>query len=241
MIQFYAPDILQTLTLPESESAHCSRVLRMQAGDEAYVTDGKGRRYRCVIMEPHHKHTSVEIIETEETPNHWPCLITLAVAPTKHADRMEWLLEKAVEIGVDKVVLLRCQRSERKAMKLDRLEKVMVSAMKQSLKGVMPEIEEVTSFKKFVEGAAPGSQKFFGYCSKEYPRKDFSKEYAAGSDVVIMIGPEGDFTPEEVAMAVAAGFVPVTFGESRLRTETAALYGVTAVHVLNQLFANVAM
>ena len=235
MIQFYAPDILQTLTLPESESAHCCRVLRMQAGDEAIVTDGKGHRYRCVILEAHPKHTSVEIVDTEEAQKHWPCRITLAVAPTKHSDRMEWLLEKAVEIGVDKVALLRCQRSERKAIKVERLEKVMVSAMKQSLKGVMPEIEEVTSFKYFVETVAEGSQKFFGYCSKDYPRKDFSKEYRAGADVVIMIGPEGDFTPEEVDMAVAAGFVPVTFGESRLRTETAALYGVTAVHVLCQL------
>ena len=235
MIQFYAPDILQTLTLPESESAHCSRVLRMKEGDEAYVTDGKGRRYRCVIMEPHQKHTSLEILDFEEVPNHWPCRITLAVAPTKHSDRMEWLLEKAVEIGVDNVALLRCQRSERKSMKLDRLEKVMVSAMKQSLKGVMPEIEEVTSFKSFVESAPSESMKYFGYCSKDYPRKDFSREYRAGTEVVIMIGPEGDFTHEEVELAVASGFVPVTFGESRLRTETAALYAVTAVHVLNQL------
>ena len=234
MIQFYAPDIERTLTLPESESAHCSRVLRMKAGDEAFVTDGKGKRFRCVILEPHQKHTSVEIIDFEEVPNHWDNRITLAVAPTKHADRMEWLLEKVVEIGVDKVVLLRCQRSERKSIKLERLEKVMVSAMKQSLKGVMPEIEEVTSFKSFVESVPDECQKFLGYCSKEYERKDFSKEYVSGKDVVIMIGPEGDFSPEEVKMAVRSGFMPVTFGQSRLRTETAALYSVTAIHVLNQ-------
>lgn len=234
MIQFYAPDIERTLTLPESESAHCSRVLRMQTGDEVFVTDGKGKRFRCVVMEPHPKHTAVEILDFEEVPNHWGCRITLAVAPTKHSDRMEWLLEKAVEIGVDKVVLLRCQRSERKAIKVERLEKVMVSAMKQSLKGVMPLIEEVTSFMTFVGSLPEGSQKFMGYCSKDYLRKDFAKEYKEGSDVVIMIGPEGDFTPDEVEMAVSHGFVPVTFGESRLRTETAALYAVTAVHVLNQ-------
>lgn len=234
MIQFYAPDIERTLTLPESESAHCSRVLRMQAGDEVFVTDGKGKRFRCVVMEPHPKHTAVEILDFEEAPNHWRCRITLAVAPTKHSDRMEWMLEKAVEIGVDKVVLLRCQRSERKAIKVERLEKVMVSAMKQSLKGVMPLIEEVTSFKSFVETQSSDCQKFMGYCSREYERKDFSREYVAGKDVVIMIGPEGDFTPEEVEMAVSHGFVPVTFGESRLRTETAALYSVTAVHLLTQ-------
>lgn len=235
MIQFYAPDIERTLTLPESESAHCSRVLRMQAGDEVFVTDGKGKRFRCVVMEPHPKHTMVEILDVEEVPNHWGCRITLAVAPTKHSDRMEWMLEKVVEIGVDRVVLLRCQRSERKVMKLERLEKVMVSAMKQSLKGVMPLIEEVTSLRAFVESLRPDCQKFIGYCSKEYELKDFSKEYTGVSDVVIMIGPEGDFTSEEVEMATRHGFVPVTFGQSRLRTETAALYSVTAVHVLNQL------
>ncbi len=235
MIQFYAPDIEQTLTLPESESAHCSRVLRMNVGDEAYVTDGKGKRFRCVIMDPNPKHTAVEILDFEEVPNHWQCQITLAVAPTKHSDRMEWMLEKAVEIGVDRVVLLRCQRSERKAIKVERLEKVMVSAMKQSLKGVMPKIEEVTSFPTFLKSLGEDSQKFMGYCSKDYPRKDFSKEYHPGKDVAILIGPEGDFTPEEVDMAVASGFIPVTFGHSRLRTETAALYAVTAVQVLNQL------
>lgn len=234
MIQFYAPDIEKTLALPESESAHCSRVLRMSAGDEVFVTDGKGKRFRCVVIDPHPKHTSIEIKDFEEVPNHWSHSITLAVAPTKHADRMEWLMEKAVETGVDKVVLLRCHHSERKVMKLDRLERVMVSAMKQSLKGVMPQIEEIADFKSFVEAVPEGSQKFFGYCSRDYPRKDFSKEYKPGADVVIMIGPEGDFAREEVELAVGAGFVPVTFGESRLRTETAALYGVTAVHVLDQ-------
>lgn len=168
-------------------------------------------------------------------PNHWGSEITLAVAPTKHADRMEWLLEKAVEIGIDRVVLLKCRRSERKIMKTERLEKVMVSAMKQSLKGVMPKIEEVADFRSFVKSVPEGVQKFFGYCDSAYPRRDFVDCCKAGSPVVIMIGPEGDFSPEEVSLAVECGFTPVTFGESRLRTETAALYGVTAVHIINQM------
>ena len=207
----------------------------MKEGDEVSVVDGKGKRFRCVITEAHPKHTAVEIVDFEELPSHWGVDITLAVAPTKHADRMEWLLEKAVEIGVDHVVLLKCERSERKVMKLDRLEKVMVSAMKQSLKGVLPTLTEVSRFKDFVTQHDGDCQRFFGYCSAEYPRLEFCREYKPGCNVVIMIGPEGDFSPSEVDLAVKSGFVPVTFGESRLRTETAALFGITAVHVLNQL------
>lgn len=235
MIQFYAPDIEATGVLPESDSAHCCRVLRMREGDEVAVVDGNGHRFRCVIVEAHPKHTVVEITGCEDVPNHWGAAITLAVAPTKHSDRMEWMLEKVVEIGVNRVALLRCARSERKEIKTERLRKVMVSAMKQSLKGVLPEIGEMTSFRSFVDSVGDGVGKFFGYCSDEYPRLDFTEVCRAGEPVVVMIGPEGDFSPEEDEYAVSKGFVPVTFGASRLRTETAALYGVTAVHVINSL------
>lgn len=235
MIQFYAPDIEATGTLPESDSAHCCRVLRMKQGDEVVVADGKGKRFRCVILEAHPRHTTVEIISSEELPVHWGAEITLAVAPTKNADRMEWLLEKAVEIGVDRVVLIKCSRSERKVMKTERLEKVMVAAMKQSLKGVLPQLTGLVDFREFVESVPASTQKFFGYCSESYPRRDFVDVCRGGEPVVVMIGPEGDFTPEEVELAVAGGFIPVTFGQSRLRTETAALYGVAAVHILNQI------
>ena len=235
MIQFYAPDIKTRGVLPESDSAHCCRVLRMKEGDEVQVVDGKGKRYTCRIVEAHSKHTAVEIVSEEDVPNHWTAPITLAVAPTKHADRMEWMLEKAVEIGVDRVVLLKCRRSERKEMKTERLEKVMVSAMKQSLKGVLPELDGMVDFKEFIESTGSDTQKFFGYCDVAYPRNEFAKCCRPGAPVVIMIGPEGDFSPEEVETAVANGFIPVTFGKSRLRTETAALFGVTAVHVINQL------
>ncbi len=235
MIQFYAPDLESTGVLPESESAHCCRVLRMKEGDEIVAVDGKGTRFHCRILEAHQKHTAVEIISREDASNHWHYPITLAVAPTKLADRMEWLLEKIVEIGVDSIVLLKCRHSERKVMKLERLEKVMISAMKQSLKGVLPKIEDMTDFKKFVNDRKGSGQLFFGYCDKDFPRKEFVKECRPGEPVVIMIGPEGDFSPEEVEMAVSAGFVPVTFGKSRLRTETAALYGVAATHAINQL------
>lgn len=235
MIQFYAPDLESTGVLPESESAHCCRVLRKKEGDEIVVVDGKGTRFICRILEAHQKHTSVEIISREDASNHWRNHITVAVAPTKLSDRMEWMLEKVVEIGVDRIVLLKCSHSERKVMKLERLEKVMISAMKQSLKGVLPVIEELTDFRKFVNDNSNRGQLFFGYCDSAFPRKEFVKEYQPGQPVVIMIGPEGDFSSEEVELAVAKGFVPVSFGRSRLRTETAALYGVAAVHALNQL------
>lgn len=237
MIEFYAPDIESTGQLPESDSAHCCRVLRMKEGDEVTVVDGKGHRFRCCIVSAHSKHTSLEIIEKIDVSNHWGVHITLAVAPTKLSDRMEWMLEKAVEIGIDRIVLLRCRRSERKTIKLDRLERVMISAMKQSLKGVLPTIEDMVDFNSFVAVSNNGGecQKFFGYCDAAFPKKEFVKECLPEIPVIIMIGPEGDFAPEEVRAAVEHGFIPVTFGESRLRTETAALYGVTGVHIINQL------
>lgn len=235
MIHFYAPDILATGCLPESDSAHCCRVLRMHEGERIQVIDGKGNVYGCVIVEAHSKHTRVEIQSVTEMKPHWGFELTLAVAPTKNADRMEWLLEKAVEIGIDRVVLLKCARSERKVMKTERLEKVMVSAMKQSLKATLPVLDEITPFKDFIASVPAESQKFFGYCDAQYPRREFVKECRPKQPVVIMIGPEGDFSPEEVEAAVAHGFVPVTFGESRLRTETAAMYGVTAAHVINNM------
>ena len=234
MIQFYAPEIETDGLLPEGESAHCSRVLRMKEGDEIVVTDGKGSRYICGIIKSHPSRTQVEIKRKEEITSQREYRLTLAVAPTKNSDRMEWLVEKAVEIGVDKIALLRCERSERKNLRPERLLKVMVSAMKQSLGVVLPELEEVTKFKDFVEAAPPPAQKFFGYCSSLYPKKSFVDECRKGGEVIVMIGPEGDFTPEEVETAVAKGFIPVTFGEKRLRTETAGVFVVCAVDVINQ-------
>lgn len=235
MIQFYAPDIEETHLLPEGESAHCCRVLRKKEGEEIYVTDGNGHRFLCRITDAHPQHTEVEILQkiTPEPERNYR--LTLAVAPTKNADRIEWLMEKAVEIGVDKVVLLRCKRSERKVQRSDRLERIIVSAMNQSLSCIKPELVELTDFSKFVDGSEENSQKFFGYCSKSFPKKELVKECVAGSDVIVMIGPEGDFTPEEVYMAVNNGFVPVTFGNKRLRTETAGVFAVNAVNIINQL------
>ena len=230
MIQFFAPEIEATLTLPETESGHCCRVLRMKEGDHIFVTDGKGHRFECSILEAHPKHTAVEILTVDDIAPWWGFRLELCVAPPKNADRMEWLVEKAVETGVDRIVLMKCSRSERKALRTDRLEKIAVSAMNQSLKASKPVIEGPIPFKDIVSDVFPGF-KCLGYCDDAYPLLSFSREYKGG-DVRILIGPEGDFTPEEVALAVEHGYLPVTFGGSRLRLETAALYAAVAAHVV---------
>ncbi|MDE7414269.1 MAG: 16S rRNA (uracil(1498)-N(3))-methyltransferase [Muribaculaceae bacterium] len=234
MIRFYVPDILESGVLPESESGHCCRVLRMKTGDTLYAVDGKGHSYECVITEAHPKHTAVDIIKTIDEPKHWTGRIVLAVAPTKNIDRIEWMLEKVVEMGVDEIVLLKCEHSERKNVNEDRLLKIMVSAMKQSLKAVLPDFKGLMAFKDFIASDLP-DLKYVGYCDSETDRREFCREYPGNSDVVVLIGPEGDFSPSEISLARERGFKAVTFGESRLRTETAALFAVAAIHVLDQI------
>lgn len=234
MIQFYAPDLECTLTLPADESAHCVRVLRKKEGDIITVTDGKGYRYECEITAASHKGVSLAIVSRQLIEPHWGVSITLAVAPTKNMDRMEWLVEKSVEIGIDRIVLLLCEHSERKVVKTERLVKIAVSAMKQSLKTRLPEVTELIRFDDFV-ASKPVGICMMGYCDRSLPRCEMVSVYTAGNDAVIMVGPEGDFSPSEVTHAMEAGFVPVTMGESRLRTETAALFGVEAIHIINQL------
>lgn len=234
MIRFYAPDIDKTLTLPESDSGHCCRVLRMTTGDIIEVVDGKGNSFQCRITDAHHKHTKVDIISKSVEAKHWIGRLTLAVAPTKNIDRMEWLLEKAVEIGIDRIVFLKCDRSERKDIKNERILKILVSAMKQSMKASLPEFDGMVDFNKFLSEDFGTSQKFIGYCSSEYPKLQLLKEYNPGTDAVIVIGPEGDFSPNEIKNAVDNGFKCVTFGNTRLRTETAALYSLTNIHSINE-------
>lgn len=234
MIRFFAPEIEIDGVLPETESGHCCRVLRMKEGDTLYAVDGKGHSFECVITEADSKHTHVGIVNKTDEPKVWSPSITVAVAPTKNIDRIEWFVEKAVEIGIDRLVLLKCDRSERKDVKTERLNKIVISAMKQSMKAVAPELIGMMPFRNFV-GQAFNGEKYMGYCSNEFPRLELVKEYSPGSDVTILIGPEGDFSPAEVEQATSAGFIPVTFGQTRLRTETAALYSLSAIHVINNL------
>lgn len=234
MHRFYAPEISTTLQLPEQESQHAVRVLRLKEGDEIEVVDGNGWRYVCCISMAHSKHCSVEIVEKVQELPHWGHKIVLAIAPTKNLDRMEWMAEKVTEMGIDRIIPLRCRYSERKELKTERLNKILVSAMKQSLKSTLPQLDEMTSIMDIIKMPFEG-RKYIAYCDSTIERKAFSQLYESKTDTLVMIGPEGDFSKEEIGAALEAGFIPVTFGESRLRTETAAVYAIAACHTIDQI------
>ena len=225
---FYTPDIAHSHELPADEAAHALRVLRLQPGDEVRLTDGQGGFYHARISECNRKRCMVEVIEQEEQAPLWRGHLHLALAPTKNMDRMEWLAEKATEIGFDELTFLNCQWSERRIVKGERIEKILISAMKQSLKARLPKLNDITDFAQFVKQPVSG-QKFIAHCH-EGEKTPLRQALQPAQDALVLIGPEGDFSPDEVALAVAEGFTPVTLGHTRLRTETAALI---AVHLMN--------
>ena len=225
---FYTPDIQTRAELPEEEAAHAVRVLRLEAGDEVTLTDGKGCFYRAEISAASNKRCLVNVLETLPQEPLWQGHLHLAMAPTKNMDRTEWLAEKATEIGFDELTFLNCRFSERKVIKTERIQKILVSAIKQSLKARLPKLNEMTDFNRFIRQPFNG-QKFIAHCYEgEKPLlKDIVR---CGEDALVLIGPEGDFSEEEVKLAVEQGFQPISLGRSRLRTETAAL---VAYHILN--------
>lgn len=225
---FYTPEIAHSHELPADEAAHALRVLRLQPCDEVRLTDGQGGFYHARISECNRKRCMVEVIEREEQAPLWTGHLHLALAPTKNMDRMEWLAEKATEIGFDELTFLNCQWSERRIVKGERIEKILISAMKQSLKARLPKLNDITDFAQFVKQPV-GGQKFIAHCH-EGEKSPLRQALQPGQDALVLIGPEGDFSPDEVALAVAEGFTPVTLGNTRLRTETAAL---VAVHLMN--------
>lgn len=229
---FYTPDIVAEMQLPDEEAQHCIRVLRMTEGDEILLTDGKGSFYKALIRTAHPKHCRIEIVETITPDPLWNVKIEIAVAPTKNMDRMEWFTEKATEIGIDKIIPILCDHSERKALKEERLEKIAVSAMKQSMKPVLPQILPLTPFDKIVSTHFDG-QKFIAHCYKE-DKTELKDAYQKGSNALILIGPEGDFSEKEVEKAIRNGFLPVSLGRSRLRTETAALVACHTIQLLSE-------
>ena len=233
MIIFYCADIQNNPVLSEEDSAHAVRVLRHVEGDEITVVDGQGNFYRCAITAAHPKHCALQILDVR-AEEHWPYSVELAIAPTKNLDRMEWWLEKATEMGLDRFTPLRCRCSERKELKTERMRKIAISAMKQSLKATLPRIDEMTDIKAFLAEPFEG-QKFIAHCMDDQPRKLLSHEVKAGMAVRVLIGPEGDFTADEVALAIKNGYVPVSLGNQRLRTETAALASVHTIHIINEL------
>lgn len=233
MIIFYCENIQTCPELSAEDSGHAVRVLRHVEGDEVTVVDGVGHYYRCAITAAHPKHCGLQIQSVEEE-QHWPYRVELAIAPTKNLDRMEWWLEKATEMGLDRFTPLKCRFSERKELKTDRMRRIAISAMKQSLKATLPELDEMTDIKAFVQEPFYG-QKFIAHCDKDAPRQLLSHLVQPRTAVRVLIGPEGDFSAEEIALALANGYQPVSLGDQRLRTETAALAAVHTVHVINEL------
>jgi len=229
---FYVPEIASEPYLSVEESHHCVGVLRQQKGDRISVTDGKGGLYTAVLEDTNPKHCRLQIIERTVRKPDWNYEIEIAVAPTKSIDRMEWFVEKATEAGVNRIRFMRCKQSERREIKLERLVKVAVSAMKQSQKTILPQIIEITDFKDVIN--IPAACRMIAHCASD-DRRLISDVYKAGTNTLILIGPEGDFSSNEIDSAIAKGFRPVSLGSSRLRTETAAFVACHTIHVLNQL------
>lgn len=230
---FYTPDIISdTYILNEEESKHCIKVLRLQTGNLLQLVDGRGGFYDAVIEDPHPKRTRLKITNVQRDfgkRNHY---LHIAIAPTKNIERTEWFLEKATEIGIDEISLLICDRSERKDVKTDRLNKVITSAVKQSVRAYHPKLNEPQKFKDFIGNNTEG-QRFIAHCigSKKFPLKDQIKLH---SRYLVLIGPEGDFSPSEIDSALQLNFIPVSLGSTRLRTETAALEACFEINFLNR-------
>lgn len=235
---FYSGDIDgQMLTLDEEETRHCVKVLRHRTGEEIFVIDGRGHLFKCILCSTSGSRARAEIVERTPSWGGHPYHLTMAVCPTKNNERFEWFLEKACEMGVDRIVPLIGEHSERKVYKTERARKILLSAAKQSLKGAVPEMDEPVSVKDFLlsqQPEDPSCRRLIAYCfeaQKDLRRSLREMLETPGADRwVVMIGPEGDFSEEEARLALSRGFIPVHFGASRMRTETAALFAVSAVY-----------
>lgn len=231
---FYNPAISsedKEVIFPKDESKHIVKVLRKQEGDNLNITNGKGFLFSAEIIEANHNKCKAKITAVEQERDK-KYHIHLAVAPTKMNDRFETFLEKATEIGLDKITPIICDHSERKVVKINRFERVLQSAMKQSLHYSIPEISEAISFQEFIQ-QEQNEQKFIAHC-EENDKKSLQKELEPGKSYTILIGPEGDFSSEEIESAIKAGFIPVTLGNTRLRTETAAIVAAHTAALINE-------
>ncbi|HAK27642.1 MULTISPECIES: 16S rRNA (uracil(1498)-N(3))-methyltransferase [Sphingobacterium] len=234
---FFTPDLnpsLENFILSEEESKHAIRVLRMNTGDHLHLIDGRGGLYEAQIIDPHPKRTVLTILNVKEYFQQPRYHLHIAVAPTKNIDRIEWFLEKATEVGIQEITPVICEHSERKEVKLDRLNKVVVAAMKQSLKAYLPKLNPAVSFKQFLRDIpTEGVQKAIAHCV-DAEKKYLNQVLEPSQHYIILIGPEGDFSEEEIDLALQMGFHPISLGEARLRTETAALAACMEVSLLNR-------
>lgn len=233
---FYAPEItLPIYTLDEEESKHCVKVLRMRPGDELHITDGRGSMHRCKVVDDNAKHCTVEVVETIHEYEKPDYRLVMAVAPTKNIDRFEWFLEKATEVGVSEFYPIECDHSERRQVKHERQLRVVTSAVKQSLKAYHPELHDLVDVRQVMAMPFEG-QKFIAHCNAEMGERQYlGSLIKKGENVLILIGPEGDFSEEEITFAVQNGFKAVSLGRERLRTETAALASVIITSTINKL------
>ncbi|MFT5834811.1 MAG: 16S rRNA (uracil1498-N3)-methyltransferase [Cognaticolwellia sp.] len=238
MILFYTNNIKGDIAeLPQEEAMHCVKTLRKKVGDDIQFVDGQGNWYHGKIIGTGKKAVSIgieKVISAHNQRNHY---LHIAIAPTKNINRFEWFLEKATEFGIDEITPLLCFHSERKTIRNDRLEKVVVAAMKQSLKAYVPKVNPLTSFKDFLKSADIGesqseSQKFIAHCQDDFLEEKVHLKNATneGEKVTILIGPEGDFSSNEIESALSQNFQPISLGKERLRTETA---GLAACHIVN--------
>jgi len=234
---FFVPNAANSTELPEEEAQHAVRVLRLSAGDPIWLMDGAGFFYRAEVGMANKKRCFYHIVESLPQNKSWSGNIQLAIAPTKMMERIEWMAEKATEIGFDELSLLDCKFSERHVVRSDRIERIVVSAMKQSRKPFKPTVNEMTSFGQFVS-SCKADYKFIAHCYNDRKRIDFFdqlQELPKDSSVCILVGPEGDFSIDEVEMAIGNGFEPITLGNSRLRTETAGLMAVTLAQLYKRI------
>lgn len=230
---FFNPNIdnsVSQFVLSPEESNHMLKVLRMNEGDTFHITNGKGYIYKAKIIDANHKKCKAEVVSSTKKHQkmYW---FHLVVAPTKNNDRFEWFLEKATEIGVNEITPIICDRSERKIVKPERMKKVIQSAMKQSLQAHMPKLNPAVSYKEFI-ASSPDGLLFIAHCDDE-EKLELKRRVAPDKDVTILIGPEGDFSKEEIDLAYEMGYLPVSLGQNRLRTETAAIVACTTVNLIN--------
>ena len=234
---FYVPDADKLTELPAEEANHAIKVLRLKEGDELMLMDGKGSFYRAEVTLVSNHHCMYRIVERQPQQHQWEGRVHLAIAPTKMNDRIEWMAEKATEVGIDELSFLNCQFSERRNLKTERIKKIVVAAVKQSHKAWMPVVNELEPFRQFISRQSSG-HRYIAHCYNEVARVNLFDELCrldASEDALVLVGPEGDFSIDEVRYAVSQGFVSVDLGKSRLRTETAGLSAVMMMQLAKQI------
>jgi 16S rRNA (uracil1498-N3)-methyltransferase len=231
---FYAPGINgDSYILDEKESKHCIRVLRMVKGTAVKLIDGRGSLYEGHVSDPDPKKCLITISDVKPNFEKRNYRLNLAISPLKNPERFEWFIEKSVEIGVDEITPLICKNTEKKTVKFDRIENIIISAMKQSLKALKPVLNEPVNFERFISSSSDATM-MIAHCRYDIERSGISEVYIKGNNAVIMIGPEGDFSEEEILAATKAGFTAVHLGTSRLRTETAGIAACHSIYFINQ-------